>query len=151
MFSSSSLLWPLRSWWGSRVDRRGRSGSCWNGWWENPSTPCLLSVRRGQIEALALIHIAVIKVHEKCVHCAIGYSPGPLREDPPVQAIAFHHPAEGGAAEEDGRAAGHRRGVALPASPPSGTQAPPPALQTLWLHLHRLVIKAIPQNRPVPI
>lgn len=83
------------------------------------------------METPALIYTSVIKVHGKCVHCAIGFSAGPLREDPPVQAVAFHHPAEGGAAEEDGRAAGHRRGAALPASPPSGTQAPPPALQTL--------------------
>ncbi len=56
---------------------------------------------------------------------------GPGGDDPFVQTLGLPHPAEGEAAEGGGRAAGDRRCFSLPLAPTSGSQTPPPALQTL--------------------
>lgn len=83
------------------------------------------------------------ELNQMCV-CDIFRS-GAGWDEPPVQTLSLHHPAEGEAAEGDGGAAGHRRGFSLPFPPQSSSQTPPPALQTVWLRLHRLVWPRVTQ------
>lgn len=55
---------------------------------------------------------------------------GPAGDDPCLQILERHNAAEGEAAERDGGAAGDRWSLSLPFTPQSGSQTPPPALQT---------------------
>lgn len=71
---------------------------------------------------------------------------GPDGDDPCVQTVALHHPAEGEAAEGCRGAAGHRRCFSLPLTPQGGSQTPPPALQTLRLRLHGSVLVTVQQS-----
>lgn len=68
---------------------------------------------------------------------------GPSGDDPQVQAVAFHHEAEGAAAERGGGPVGDGWSSALPLTPQPGAQTPPPALQTLRLRIHRSAMLGI--------
>lgn len=83
------------------------------------------------------------ELNQMCV-CDIFRS-GAAWDEPRVQTLSLHHPAEGEAAEGNGGAAGHRRGFSLPFPPQSSSQTPTPALQTVWLRLHRWVWPRVTQ------
>lgn len=76
-----------------------------------------------------VLHNLIHVIHNYLFTCDVFRS-GPAGAETSVQTLDLHHPAEGDAAEEGGRAAGDGRCFFLPLAPTSGSQTPPPALQT---------------------
>lgn len=72
-------------------------------------------------------------------YLCVTFSSGCVWEIQPLWSLQWHHRTEGEATEGDRGAAGNRRCFPLPHISPGGTQAPPPALQAVWLCIHRLV------------